>query len=125
MSRISRPCYDKYRRCPGWAGPGLKYNKDGEDWCENGIVDYTHFEKRLWKWRVAHCPICHTTILPYHVRWVDPTWLWSSLKWKWYERYRAKEWLWRHIGCPILGHKWKQKMYVRLCDRCIETEATE
>lgn len=69
--KISRPCYDKYRRCPGWAGPGLHFNKSGKDWCANGSVK---IEGWLWKWRIHRCNKCKTFVLPYMVRWLDPSW---------------------------------------------------
>ena len=31
---------------------------------------------------------------------------------------RLREALGRYLLCPLLGHKWRQKMSGRLCDRC-------
>lgn len=73
--RVSRPCYDKYHRCPGWAGGGLRYAK--ADRCENGSLTPI-YDKRLWKWRVNRCPKCHVVVLPYMVRWLD--WRWWRLE---------------------------------------------
>lgn len=73
--RISRPCYDKFHRCPGWAGGGVKYAKRGSR-CEGGhiAVDY---DARLWKWRLWRCGTCDVVVLPYLVRWLDFGW------WRW------------------------------------------
>ena len=81
--RVSRPCYDKYHRCPGWAGAGMRYNK--RDWCEGGSLapfggayykeDGTLHGKHWRLWRVNRCPQCGTYVLPYHVRWLDWRWL--------------------------------------------------
>lgn len=69
---ISRPCYDKYHRCPRWAGPGLRYAKERR--CADGHVVFDP-SQRLWKWRIHRCDRCDVLVLPYLFRWVDPTWL--------------------------------------------------
>lgn len=28
------------------------------------------------------------------------------------------EWLWRHVGCPLIGHRWRKKMYDEVCENC-------
>lgn len=84
--RISRPCYDKYHRCPGWAGGGTKYAKITR--CHGGSLTGC-YERRLWKWRRNKCPACGVTVLPYMVRWLDLGW------WKWqvgWARYRWYDW---------------------------------
>jgi hypothetical protein len=75
--RISRPCYDKLRRCPGWAGGGIRYARVRR--CDNGFLStYTSKgSKPLWKWRVYRCPKCRVYVLPYLIRWLDYGW------WKW------------------------------------------
>ena len=40
--RISRPCYDKPYRCPGWAGGGMRYAK--VDRCSNGRTDIYSYQ---------------------------------------------------------------------------------
>lgn len=71
MIRISRPCYDKYWRCPGWAGGGTRGPK-GADRCDGGSLAPTgYWDNRLWKWRLNHCPTCGLVVLPYMVRWLD------------------------------------------------------
>lgn len=75
--RISRPCYDKFHRCPGWAGGGTRYARVRR--CDNGHISY-HNEERLyhlWKWRLYRCPKCRVIVLPYVTRWAD--WRW----WRW------------------------------------------
>lgn len=73
MVRISRPCYDKWRRCPGWAGGGDKYAK--EDRCDNGMLTGEHHEWTRWCWwvHIHHCPKCGVFVLPAAVRYIDPT----------------------------------------------------
>lgn len=75
---VSRPCYDKFSRCPGWAGGGIRYPR--VDQCDNGriMVDY---EDPHWRWRWQRCDKCNVLVLPYMTRWLDPGW------WKW--RLRA------------------------------------
>lgn len=67
--RISRPCYDKFHRCPGWAGGGERYAKVQR--CEGGHLPDSCYEGRLWKWRINRCETCGVYVLPYLVRWVD------------------------------------------------------
>lgn len=89
--RISRPCYDKWWRCPGWAGPGFRYPKH-EGRCDNGNIGHTcpaWVEGRprwaSWAWHFHRCPVCRVIVLPYVVRYVDWTW--------W--RFRVVSW-WRY-----------------------------
>lgn len=77
MIRISRPCYDKYHRCPGWNGGGLRYAK--RDRCDGGYVT-VDYDKRCWTWRSHRCNKCRVIVLPYRVRWFDPSWWWSSIR---------------------------------------------
>lgn len=73
MIRISRPCYDKWWRCPGWAGGGMRYAK--VDRCDGGSL----VTREAWpvrrKWRFHRCSTCKVIVLPSVIRWVDPTWL--------------------------------------------------
>ena len=76
--RFSRPCYDKYHRCPGWAGGGLKFAKKIK--CDGGYITVHYpFKKRL-KWRFASCNKCDVIVFPYHIRWIDPSWWKSEIK---------------------------------------------
>jgi hypothetical protein len=70
MARISRPCYDKYHRCPGWAGGGWKFAKHYR--CSNGSIA-VNYEAPLWRWRFHRCNTCGLIVLPYRVRWIDPS----------------------------------------------------
>lgn len=76
--RISRPCYDKYRRCPGWAGPGFKYAK--VEHCDNGFITFR--DSPRWKWLIHRCPKCQIIVLPYYIRWADPTWYRFVVDWE-------------------------------------------
>ena len=73
--RISRPCYDKYWRCPGWAGGGTRYAKVNR--CDGGsLTTVINHESRWRRWHLHRCPQCGVIVLPYHVRWLD---------WRWYD----------------------------------------
>lgn len=67
-----RHCYDKHRRCPGWAGGGWKYTDDTR--CEGGYLDLWD-GKRFPGWRFSRCSKCDVRALPLVTRWLDPTWL--------------------------------------------------
>lgn len=75
--RISRPCYNKMHRCPGWAGGGDKYAKVPR--CDGGHLagsyEGTLYEGRFWRLRFNRCDTCNVIVLPHAVRWVDPGWL--------------------------------------------------
>jgi hypothetical protein len=103
--RISRPCYDKMHRCPGWAGGGIRYGKT--DHCPNGgyITYYTTAPdsdqvKRLWKWRLNQCPKCGVIVLPYVTRYLDPGWWWCWTIRSWWRdlEYWRKA---RHRNWPL------------------------
>jgi len=99
--RLSRPCYDKIWRCPGWAGGGNKYAKN-EDRCDSGSIrigpdpDRSWSSVPFWKWRVWKCNTCDVVIWPYVIRYVDPSNWWYGIKrtgrnWRGsYRHYRAK-----------------------------------
>lgn len=78
--RFSRPCYDKFHRCPGWNGGGIHSAKITR--CEGGYLGL-HYEKRAWRWRFTSCPVCGVIVLPYMVRWLDPAywWRWKRTEW--------------------------------------------
>lgn len=73
MVRVSRPCYDKIWRCPGWIGGGVKYPR-GESRCDNGRIALD-FEAPLWKWRMWRCNTCDVIIWPYMIRYLSVPWL--------------------------------------------------
>lgn len=96
--RISRPCYDKPHRCPGWAGGGVRSAK--VDRCK-GDGGYVRTRPR-WKpvdddpeifpeggyeddhpgsnqWRFGRCDGCGVRTWPYAVRWISPRYV---LGWK-------------------------------------------
>lgn len=78
--RISRPCYDKYHRCPGWNGGGIHSAKVYR--CDGGYISYP--ENRLWKWwRFNRCPKCGVIVLPYATRYLDGSyWVrWKIPRW--------------------------------------------
>lgn len=85
--RLSRPCYDKPYRCPGWAGPGLRYPKVVT--CGDGLLD-TDQERRTWQWRFYRCESCGIVTLPQVVRYLDVENLREVAGWKW-RRWRARE----------------------------------
>lgn len=83
--RISRPCYDKMHRCPGWAGGGTRSAR--VDRCADGRLVGTRngdlYAGRFWPLRFNRCDTCDVLVLPSAVRWVDPGW------WRW----RVRWWL--------------------------------
>jgi len=91
--RISRPCYDKYWRCPGWAGGGGRFARVKR--CESGslgpVIDYG---SRWWTWKIHQCPTCGVYVLPYHFQAIDPTaWPYALRRLGW----RIRDWWeWRH-----------------------------
>jgi hypothetical protein len=84
--RVSRPCYDKYWRCPAWAGPGMRYAK--VQTCEGGSLARVINWNRRWKWKFHRCPTCGMWIMPFVVRYVDPTNWWSYVRWQVRRRMR-------------------------------------
>lgn len=87
IKRVSRQCYDKPHRCPGWAGGGWKYTPESicdssyVDWYGHQEADGTWVDKRFKKWRLNVCrDKCGTLVLPYATRYVDPTWYWWTAR---------------------------------------------
>jgi hypothetical protein len=86
---ISRPCYDKPRRCPGWAGGGWKGAEHLLCHEKDGYSGYTNinFRDRWWKWKTSKCDNCGVIVLPYAVRL-------TSLRSWWYEIRFFKHTMW-------------------------------
>lgn len=92
--RISRPCYDKMHRCPGWAGGGMRFAR--VERCDDGRLvggrDGSLFEGRFWRFRFNRCDTCGVVVLPYAIRWVDPSrvrdWPYLLRNWLFDLRYR-------------------------------------
>lgn len=78
--RISRPCYDKYWRCPGWAGGGWKFAKVNR--CPTGasLARVIDWEKR-WMWHWQQCPECKVWVMPYVFTNFAPSKIWWRMKW--------------------------------------------
>ncbi len=136
--RLSRLCYDKPHRCPGWSGGGTKGAKEYR--CDNGSIrtkDLSIGEedgRRVvygqhpceGQWRFGRCSNCDVITWPYITRWLDPGWWhWEFLGWKWdLEKlwFDRDLWLSTIKGstiCRLRGHKFTvRKMYGRLCERC-------
>lgn len=74
LFNVSRPCYDKILRCPGWNGGGIRWPE--VDQCEGGHLAID-LEDRWWKWKFQRCDTCSVRVLPYVTRGGDPGW------WKW------------------------------------------
>lgn len=77
--RISRPCYDKAVRCPGWAGGGDRYAKVSR--CDNGHVRTRAGEHpHSTPWRFGYCNTCDVVTWPSHIRWVDWRWYYGRIR---------------------------------------------
>lgn len=94
--RMSRPCYNKPHRCPGWAGGGTRGAKI--DRCDGGSIR-THKRDRTFPceyvypstawWRFGHCTRCGVITWPFAIRWFDWRYL---LNWKALEIIRNIRW---------------------------------
>lgn len=86
--RLSRPCYDKPHRCPGWAGGGWKRPKERR--CRDGSVhtrprmvrdaeygDYEVSDPGTNRWRFGRCNKCDVVTVPFVWRYLDPRY-WDS-----------------------------------------------
>jgi hypothetical protein len=71
--RLSRPCYDKYHRCPGWAGGGWKWPK-GESRCNGGHLKVDWEKPYRWHWKFHRCDTCNVLAFPYMAHWLSPGW---------------------------------------------------
>lgn len=79
--RLSRHCYDKPHRCPGWNGGGMKFAKESR--CDGGHIqiDYTSRWKRDWTFH--RCDRCDVICWPIVVQWLDwRHWTWQLRHWK-------------------------------------------
>lgn len=85
--RLSRPCYDKFRRCPGWAGGGNRHARTVR--CDGGMLDVSTPAGtviRAVRWRFLRCHRCGTVVAPSVIRHIDPTNLPYTLR-RWGRRF--------------------------------------
>lgn len=81
--RLSRPCYDKPWRCPGWAGGGMKWAK--RDRCENGRMQGWHGRPGQ-QFTFHRCDRCNVVALPYAARWLSPWFVAGAVRTAWHLR---------------------------------------
>lgn len=94
--RLSRTCYDKAHRCPGWAGGGTKGASVYR--CKNGSIRTGEIRIEVEggrrvvygghpaenKWQFGRCTDCDVVTWPVITRWLDPGWWgWQFKFWKW------------------------------------------
>lgn len=98
--RLSRHCYDKPRRCPGWAGGGFSYAE--VQTCDNGSIqlldDHTGslFITRIKRnWSFHRCDTCDVVCWPIVVRWLDYRW------WQWWLTRNVRWKLEEHVLWPL------------------------
>lgn len=88
LPRISRPCYDKAHRCPGWAGGGFR--TASKTLCDGGRIHVRKNGEDLHpgnaRLRLGRCNTCSVIVLPYAIRWLDPAWL----KWRAWWKFRTR-----------------------------------
>lgn len=88
---LRRHCYDKFWRCPGWAGGGWRSPRRQR--CAGGsllVPDSWNRDRtavlppdRWWRWRWHRCRKCDVVTLPVAVQWIDPTWwAWKIRCWR-------------------------------------------
>jgi hypothetical protein len=88
--RISRPCYDKFHRCPGWIGGGPRYPRH-DSRCDGGRIQ-VDYDAPLWRFRTWRCNTCDVVVLPYATRWLSVPWLLAETRcW-----LRDLPYRWRH-----------------------------
>jgi len=83
--RVSRGCYDKFHRCPGWNGGGSKFARVQR--CDGGRIrtydPVTGRSVRGWRWRFLRCDKCNVVVWPYVTRYLSVPWLWWKLRRVW------------------------------------------
>lgn len=94
--RLSRLCYDKAHRCPGWAGGGGRSAQ--RDRCENGRIEVRlpitpervlealeggiNAHPAAHPFRFGHCTECAVLTLPWATRNLDPTYWADRMRWR-------------------------------------------
>lgn len=103
MTRLSRPCYDKAHRCPGWAGGGMKSAKVTR--CKGGYVrtkvpDLPIDEEWVAQhgfqgkhpgvavWHPGYCTKCAVVTIPWALTRLDPTRFPHWARWQWWRLVR-------------------------------------
>lgn len=89
---LRRHCYDKFWRCPGWAGGGWSYPKvqrcDGGSLLVPGAWNRERTEAlpedRWYEWKFHRCRKCDVVALPLVTKWLDLTW------WAWVVKRRFR-----------------------------------
>lgn len=69
LHRLSRPCYDKPWRCPGWSGGGP--NKAKKYKCEDGRIQGWSGDKKYPHLYFHRCNECNVITIPFVLRWLS------------------------------------------------------
>lgn len=109
--KLSRPCYDKPHRCPGWAGGAFKYAK--VDHCPDGYITFGMSKEELaaldlstdeWAkvryprpFALGQCTTCDVVVLPFWTRKLSLIWWWRESwwtfeNWWWWRRTALQGW---------------------------------
>jgi hypothetical protein len=91
--RLSRHCYDKPHRCPGWAGGGWTWAKVRR--CDAGRIDIDHTSHWTRNWRFHRCDTCGVVCWPIVLQQLDPTY------WLHWHFYRLHSWAEEHVLWPL------------------------
>ena len=91
---ISRSNYDKPFRCPVDTGPALKGPKGRYDCYGTARDGGLRWEQKVYDrgnrgWSIDKTRCCGTWVLPFNLRYLEPSWHW----WRWTWRLRIK---WRY-----------------------------
>lgn len=104
--RLSRHCYDKSHRCPGWRGGGVRFAK--VDRCDGGHIQIDYSSRWKRNWRFHRCDTCDVVCWPIVVRELDWRWWgWRISNW----RSRISDWRWWWID---RGHDLRRLLVLAL-----------
>lgn len=92
--RLSRHCYDKPHRCPGWNGGGFKYSTK-EDRCNGGHIVINYNSRWSRNWTFHRCDTCDVVCWPIVIQQLDPSY------WRHWHWYRTKMWAQERLLWPL------------------------
>lgn len=91
--RLSRHCYDKPRRCPGWNGGGFTYAKVQR--CDNGSIQINYSSRWKRDWTFHRCDTCDVVCWPIVTQELDPAY------WRHWHLYQFKNWTQERLLWPL------------------------
>lgn len=124
--RLSRHCYDKPHRCPGWAGGGFRYARVNR--CEGGRIQIDYSSRWKRNWTFHRCDRCNVVCWPIVIRELDWRWWLEWRLWRFWTFWLPERFVWpvqRAIVIVTRSYRLDQRWKTRIWEPVPEGEQND